>query len=376
MALENYDFSDAVHYHYGKFPPEALDYQKLVGPLTQAAASIARYDALLQSLPNSDLLLSPLRRREAVISSRIEGTVATLDEVLELEAQDNADDEKSNFRSEVLEVLAYNSALYHAQSLIEDNGLPISGRVIREAHQELLAGTRGASKQPGEFKDDQNYIVDKPKKKVLFIPPDPTRFRKLFDTLEAFMNDSTVPPLLQIALAHVEFEALHPFKDGNGRVGRMLVTLMLWTSGIISSPQFYLSDQLEQTRDEYIDKMRAVSAENDWTGWCLFFLDALQKQAEANSKTAKEIRNLYDKMKPAFRATTQSQWATAALDYIFARPIFRTSSFAKDAGIPKQTAHRIANALVKEGLLTVVRPASGRRSALNAFEPLLSLVRA
>ena len=186
MSLVDYTTSGATHYHYGKFPPSELDYKLIAAPLARAAAAIGRYDAVMQSLHNSELLLAPLRNREAMISSRMEGTVATLDEILEFEAEDN-DQEYSKYRKDVIEVVSYTRALTFAQKLIT-SGLPISGRLIKDAHQKLLAFGRGAKLQPGEFKSDQNYIVDKNKKQILYIPADPKRFLDLFHTLEIYIR--------------------------------------------------------------------------------------------------------------------------------------------------------------------------------------------
>ena len=239
----------------------------------------------MQSLHNSELLLGPLRKREAVISSRMEGTVATLDEILEFEADEEGDQDFAKYRNEIIEVISYSRALSVAQQLISD-GLPISSRLIKKAHKTLLAFGRGANLQPGEFKTDQNYVVDKNRKKVLFIPADPQSFDSLFHTLEIYINDPKNEPLLMVTMAHVEFESLHPFKDGNGRLGRMLITLMLWTRGLISAPHFYVSGQFEKSKDQYIDRMRAVSQSNDWTGWSVFFLNAITAQAHENLETA------------------------------------------------------------------------------------------
>lgn len=375
--IEKYDFSEAVEYHYGKFPPPKLDYERLARPLGAASLALGRYSSTLKNLHNSDVLLRPLRRKEAVISSRIEGTVATLEEVLKLEAEvendGEEDDSTKNFRNEVIEVFSYERGLTAAQNLI-NKGIPLSGRIIRAAHSRLLFFGRGADKQPGDFKIEQNYVVDKNKKKVLFVPANPKDFPDLFKQFEEYMNLDDIDPLLQIAISHIEFEALHPFKDGNGRVGRMLITLMLWSKGLISSPAFYISEFLEKNKDEYIDRMRAVSAEGDWTGWCEFFLDSLTSQAAENLKVAEKIDALYEEMKHRFSDITGSPQAIKALDCVFAKPIFRNSFFCRESGIPPQTASRITNILAKNGILDILEEPSGRRSTLYGFMPLLEIV--
>lgn len=375
-ALERYNFNKASEYHYGQFPPQTLDYGRIIKPLSDATEALARYDQMLQSLHNSEILLTSLRGQEAVVSSRMEGTISTLDEVLRVEADyEDGDEVGPEARHEAVEVLLYATALRRAQRAIED-GQPISEFLIRQAHRHLLSYGRGAAKHPGEYKKEQNYIGDDLRKEVYFIPIKPEQLQPAMQELTRFMNSADFLPLIVTALSHIEFEALHPFNDGNGRIGRMLITLTLWKQGLIQKPHFYISGYLEETKEEYIARMRAVSVEGDWTGWVEFFLTALAEQAKRNLKTALEISGLYEEMKPVFRATLASQWATTAQDFIFTNPIFRNGRFTGRSGIPKPTASRITRALVERGLLTELQPASGRRAALYAFEPLMKLVRA
>jgi len=374
-ALENYSFENAVEYHYGKFPPQSLDYSRLVRPLAEATEALARYDQMLQSLHNSEILLTSLRGQEAVVSSRMEGTISTLDEVLQIEA-DAEDDEVTSgkARSEAIEVYLYSSALKRAQKALED-GQPISEFLIRQTHRHLLSFGRGAFKTPGVYKKEQNYIGDDRKKEVYFIPITPEQLGPAMQQLVSFMDENNLLALLTTALSHVEFEALHPFNDGNGRIGRMLITLLLWKKGVISRPHFYISGYLEEAKEEYIERMRQVSLNNDWTGWAEFFLTALAEQARQNLDTAQRINALYEEMKPVFRETLASQWATNAQDFIFTQPIFRNNRFTGKSGIPKQTAARFTRALLDRGLLIELEASSGRRAALYAFEPLIALVR-
>ncbi len=376
--LKDYSLEGAVDYHYGHFPPSDMDYARLINPLRRAASAIARYDATLSGLHNKDLLLAPLRRQEAVITSRIEGTIATLDEILSFEA-DDADAEldpkkKLRHRQEAMEVYSYVRALNHAQQLLNE-GLPICGRVIREAHGRMLFWGRGAEKHPGRCKTDQNYVIDQKNKTVLFIPISPEQLNDGIRNYEEFINSDDIDPLIQAALSHVEFEALHPFKDGNGRIGRMIITLMLWEKQLISGPYFFISGHFEDNRDEYIDRMRAVSSDNAWTDWCIFFLESVEAQANSNLEVARRIVTLYEEMKEQFRLLLASQWSINALDFIFGSPVFRNSVFTSTSGIPKQTAARFTKVLSGIGLLTTVVPAAGRRSAVYAFEPLLEIVR-
>lgn len=370
------DLKSAVEYHYGQFPPAAIDYSKLMQPLSSASAALARYDQMLKNMHNSEILLAPLRRQEAVVSSRIEGTVSTLDEVLRYEADREDGDEIINtpHRSEAVEVFLYHQAMRRAQASIQD-GAPISDFLIRSTHKVLLGFGRGRDMSPGEYKTEQNYLVDRNRKRVLFIPITPERLRDGMELFHAFINDDSWETLTRIALAHVEFEALHPFKDGNGRIGRMLITLMLWKQGVISAPHYYVSGYLEEERDEYIDRMREVSRTGAWTEWCIFFFHALETQAYKSLQVSEDIHRLYEEMKRVFREVLASQWHTTALDFIFSQPVFRNNRFTGKSGIPRPTASRFTRALVERGLLTTLEPASGRRPALYAFEPLLKIVR-
>ena len=196
------------------------------------------------------------------------------------------------------------------------------------------------------------------------------------ENLIRFINDDHFLALISTALAHVEFEALHPFKDGNGRIGRMLITLSLWEKGVISQPHFYVSGYLEEEKDRYIELMRQVSLSGDWTSWCEFFLDALCEQANRNLSTAVQINNLYDEMKEVFREKLASQWSIVAQDFIFSQPVFRNNRFTRRSGIPKQTAAKFTRMLTEQGLLRELIPSSGRRAALYSFEPLMEIVRA
>lgn len=375
--IQGYDASDAVEYHYHCFPPKDIDYQRLARPLTAATSALARYDAKLETLHNKELLLAPLRNAEAVVSSRIEGTIATLDEILKIQADDEDDggDDHSAYRQEAIEVYSYTRAVKYAQQTIERGILPISSRLIREAHSRLLFFGRGADKTPGQFKREQNYVADKRNKKILFIPVSVEALDTGFADLERYIHDESVEPLIQTAVMHAEFEALHPFKDGNGRLGRMLIPLNLWQRGIIHAPHLYVSAAIEERREEYVDRLRDVSASGDWNDWIAFFLEILERQAVLNMQITDQIGLLYAEMQARFREILNSQWAPLAVDYVFGKPVFRNSAFTAAAGIPSQTAHRITRQLVESGILTVVEQASGRRAALLSFQPLLEIVR-
>ena len=355
------------------FPPTELDLERLLLPLTETVASLARYDTMMRGMLNSELLLAPLRAREAVVSSRMEGTISTLEEVLRLEAEADDLDLSLLARNDTLEVALYARALKQAERQISD-GYSISDHLIRNAHKTLLGFGRGAHNRPGQYKVEQNYIGDWRRKRIDFIPISPLQLQSGMDQLIGFIRRGKMQPLLKAAISHAEFEALHPFEDGNGRLGRMLITLMLWESKVLSAPHFFISDYFERNKDEYVERLRDVSASNNWTEWCHFFLGALNSQAQANTEVVGKIQVHYDLMREKFRDILRSRWSIDALNYIFANPIFRNNRFTRNSGIPKLTANGFTNRLVAAGLLRIIVPASGRSPGLYGFPSLLEIV--
>lgn len=369
------DASGAVKYHDGEFPPHRLDYARLYKQTAAAANAIARFDQMLSTMHDSEILLAPLRKREAVVSSRMEGAISTIDEILQYEAElEEGLNKNQGIRSDVIETYLYQYALKEGQDALAA-GKPFSEWLVRALHAELLSFGRGAEKAPGQYKTEQNYLVDHGARIIGFIPIVPERLAEGLQSLFKYMNENDEQILLKTAIAHVEFEALHPFQDGNGRIGRMLITLLLWKKGVISQPHFYISGYLEEHKDEYIERMRRVSSHQEWTEWCLFFLEMLENQAVRNLEITKRIWALYEEMKVEFAAALSSKWSIHAQDYIFANPIFQNAKFVAESGVAFASARKFARLLEKKELLRLVRSASGPQSAVYAFEPLLKLVR-
>jgi Fic family protein len=361
-----------VHYHTGKFPPAKFDWPKLIPLIGPANAAIARYDGLLTAIPNAEVLLSPLTTQEAVLSSRIEGTQATMGEVLRYEAA-GAESFDENKLDDIEEVLNYRRAMRQATS--EMKTLPLCNRLIQRLHETLMAGVRGHDKGRGQFRRIQNYIgvYGRPAEEARFIPIEPEQLDEGMNRWEKYLHEDGHDVLIQLAVVHAEFESLHPFLDGNGRIGRMLIPLYLSDRKLLASPIFYLSEYLEANRGEYCDRLLAISRDGDWTGWCQFFLEALRSQAQTNESKARKILDLYQQKKGWFVDLTHSQYAIRALDWFFDKPIFRTPDFVATAGIPKPTANRIVRLAKEQGLLREISPGSGRRPAVLAFSDLLNI---
>lgn len=315
------------------------------------------------------MLLAPLTTQEAVLSSRIEGTQATASEVFEFEA------DEARFtgerRDDIREVLNYRRALGTAVQQLKT--VPLSSRLLLDSHRQLMSGVRGASKAPGQYRRIQNWIGPPGCKEetARFVPIAPQLLGEAMGALEKYIHSDAPDRLVQLAVVHAEFEALHPFLDGNGRLGRMIIPLYLVEKGLLSTPNFYMSAYFEKDRQAYYDALLSVSEQGDWTAWCRYFLIALAAQAEENEVRARSILALYSQMKEKIVDITHSQHSIRALDFIFQAPTFTGPVFEERSSIPKPTARRILRLLREEGVILVLREASGRSPALYSFRSLL-----
>lgn len=351
-------------------PPD-LDWRGLAKFVGKGNAAIARYDGMLQSLPNPAVLLSPITVNEAVLSSRIEGTQATLDQVLEYDAGLEGAERR---RGDIEEVSNYRIAVQIAEQALEDR--PLSLSLIREVHQRLMQGVRGRDKDPGKFREDQNWI-GRPGdtiERARFIPPSPLVLPAALGAWEAFVQSDSEDPVVQAAIAHAQFEILHPFKDGNGRIGRMIIPLLLYQRRALSAPMFYLSEYLEAHRDEYYDRLLAITDQGDWQGWMEFFIDAVAIQAEVNFSKARSIQDLYQRMRTAFAEVTKSPNAHRAVDAFFKRPILAAPTFFAEGEFNNRvTANNTLQRLVDARLIERIREGAGQRPAVYALTQLIDI---
>jgi Fic family protein len=312
--------------------------------------------------------------QEAVLSSRIEGTQATMGEVLEYEAAGAPKEMDPARRKDIEEVLNYRRAMRQATE--EMKQLPLCIRLIKRVHETLLSGVRGHDKARGRFRTIQNYIglPGRPIEEARFVPVDPGELETRMARWEKYLHQPADDALVQLAIVHAEFESLHPFLDGNGRIGRILVPLFLYDRKLLRAPMFYLSEYLEANRQHYYDGLLSVSRDDDWTGWCRFFLQAIQTQAAQNEAKARMVLELYQRRKDWIVERTHSQFAIRALDFLFGTPIFNASDFIEQSKIPQATARRILTLLSgRRGLLKTLRKSRGRRPAMYAFPELLNI---
>ncbi len=351
-------------------PLSELDYKRLLPLVARANAALARYDGLLQGIPNAEVMLSPLTTQEAVLSSRIEGTQATVDEVLEQEA--GLIKEGAKFQ-DIQEISNYRVALLRAREHLR--AYPIRLGFVRELHRILMDSVRGQDKTPGEFRKDQNWIgaYGCTLEHAIFVPPDPLQLEGHLAAWEQYLDFDDIDFLLQTAVVHAQFELLHPFKDGNGRIGRILIPLFMFQKKVISQPMFYLSGYLEGHRPEYYERLRGISEHGDWNGWIAFFLQAVTGQANQNGQRVMQIQALYEAMKQEIHRVTHSQFTVHLLDALFRTPVFETTRLIRETGIHKPTAMGLMRQLKEAGLLKELRPGAGRRPAVLSFPRLINI---
>lgn len=333
-------------------PPE-LDLNCLIQEFGEASAALGGLKEISSTINNPYMVIRPLQRNEALRSSAMEGTFSTADNLAIVEAYDSPSATDAD-----REVLNYIRAIDFAVS--EVSHLPISHRIIRGMHGVLLKNAgknRGSNKRPGEYKIHQNWIGALQITKARFIPPPPKEAQSCLDELEAFINSerATYPQLIEAGLTHYQFETIHPFGDGNGRVGRMLITLQLMTSGLLDKPILYVSPYIEAHKDEYIDAMFAVSTEGDWERWLRFFLNAVKVSCIQTTATIGRLNDLQNHFRTLIQENTKSISALAISDSLFERPVTSIPQAAEISGTSYQSAKKNVDQLVRLGILQEIQ---------------------
>ena len=336
-------------------PPLAWD-ERLAVRLSAADRAIGRLAGEGRRLPNPHLLMRPFLRKEAVLSSRIEGTQATLGELLAAEAGAAVERSPADLR----EVGNYVTALEYGLERLDT--LPLSLRLVREMHERLMRGVRGDVATPGEFRRSQNWIGPPgcTLNDATYVPPPPSELMACLDAWERFLHDDALPPLVHAALAHSQFEAVHPFLDGNGRVGRLLITLLLVKRSIIPSPLFYLSAYFEATREEYYARLLGVTERGEWEEWLTYFLTGVVLQADDAVDRIQRIDDLFSRWKQGL-ARGQSRLPELALDLFAENPFWTVGSVAGRLGVAFTTAQRAIDRLEIAGIVAQVGEARRNR---------------
>jgi Fic family protein len=341
---------------------------ELLTLLSEADRALGRLDGSTGTLPNPDLFVFMYVRKEAVLSSQIEGTQASLMDVLEFEAEAV----KPARPQDVPEVVNYINAMNHGLARLKD--LPVSVRLIREIHEKLLKNVRGSERRPGELRTEQNFISTGSRniKDALFVPPPPEAVQDALASLETFLHDaSPMPPLLKIGMAHAQFETIHPFLDGNGRAGRLLITFLLCERQILGRPLLYLSHYLKANRDEYYKRLQAIRDEGDWEAWLKFFLRGVAKvSAEANATAGRIIA-----LRESHRRMVNENMGKGAgralnlLEQLYMRPVVSVNQVAAITKLTFPNANALVEAFERLGLLTEIT--GQKRNRAFAYRPYL-----
>lgn len=354
-------------------PLSQVDWEQLIPLIAKANRSLAYYDGILQGVANPGLLLSPMTTQEAVLSSRIEGTQATLGDVLKFDAGEEPRQQER--KEDIFEIRNYQRALQTGEHALRTR--PFSLNLLKKLHGVLLNSVRGRNMGRGEFRKIQNWIgpYGTPIEKADFIPPPPDKLLQSLDNWEKYYHMDRPDAIVQLAVVHAQFEIIHPFLDGNGRVGRMIIPLFLFEKSILSRPLFYLSAYLEANRDAYVGKLRLLGQKSGaWDEWIAFFLTAVIEQALLNSEKARAMIDLYNELKLRVLNLTHSQFAIPLLDSMFEKPIFRSSHLKTRPGMPSYPmTSALLGKLKSAGILKVVRQGSGPRPQILALADLINL---
>lgn len=331
-------------------PPPLLDLAPLVSLVSRAERALGELSGIGRTLPNPYLLIRPFMRREAVASSKIEGTVTTLSQLLLFEV----DEESNRAPEDAREVLNYVRALEHSLERLEH--LPISARLIREAHKILLTNVpsdRGAQIIPGEFRKDQNWIGARLIENARYVPPPPQEVPQAMSELEKYINDGDrqVPTLIQLALIHYQFEAIHPFPDGNGRVGRLLIPLILCERKEISQPLLYMSSYFEKNYSDYIDHMLAISKMGLWERWIEFFLQGIEEACNDAIERAQSLQALQKTYYAKIQRARSSALLGRIIDLLFEHPAISVPYAADRLHISYNAAKNNITRLVEAQIL-------------------------
>ena len=338
-------------------PPKiAVDWE-LVNLLSKADSKLEELSSRGQLLPNVHLLIRPLLvRREAVMSSRIENTQSGLEDLFIFEA----DQTELSPMSDVKEIINYVRAMEYGIKRLED--LPVSSRLICETHEILMQGVRGEHATPGSMRTSQNWIGGRTLRDAIYVPPQVADMKQCFSDLEKYIHSNAQEPaLIQCALVHYQFEAIHPFLDGNGRIGRLLITFMLLEKGLLPQPLLYLSDFFERYRDEYYRLLLNVSQKGDWKAWITFFLNGVRQQSENALSTIQKLLDLQSQYRALATGRRVPKIVNRLIDYLFASPVISISALSKVWEIPFPTVQRGVNYLIEKSILREITGGSRNR---------------
>lgn len=334
----------------------------------KASVSLGRLGGVTSLLPDPHLFLYSYVRKEALLSSQIEGTQSSLSELLLFE-----NDAISGVPvDDVLEVSNYVAAMNHGLTRMRD-GVPLSLRLLREIHGHLLAKGRGSDKQPGEFRTSQNWIGGTRPGNAYFVPPPPDQVLDCMGALEKFLHDESVPSLVRAALAHVQFETIHPFLDGNGRVGRLLITLLLCHDGVLPEPLLYLSLYLKKNRAAYYELLQHVRETGDWESWLDFFLAGVDETARQATDTVSRLLKLFQADRTRIYELGRAAGSAPRVhEFMQKQPVVTSSRLTRELSLSKPTVNAALTLLVEQGI--VAELTGQARSRIFAYKEYLRIL--
>ena len=374
MNFKDYKAGNWVkQYNYRSFHPTAInstwiwDDPKINTLLEEATRQIGELNAFTYILPDVDLFIRMHVIKEANTSSRIEGTQTNMDEAL-MKKEDISPDKRDDWQ----EVHNYIEALNFSVS--ELASFPLSNRLIRKTHQILLSGVRGEHKMPGDFRTSQNWIGGSSISDAIFIPPHPSQVQELMSDLEKFLHNDEVdvPHLIKIALAHYQFETIHPFLDGNGRIGRLLITLYLVSADLLKKPSLYLSDFFERHKSSYYDALMHVRTTNNVAHWIKFFLNAVIETSKKGKNTFSSILSLKNEIhEQMLTFGKKAETAQRLVNYLYTQPFVNLGEVMQALNVSKQSANQIIKDFMSKGILVEVT--GGQRNRIYYFKKYYDL---
>ncbi|MBE6455449.1 MAG: Fic family protein [Alphaproteobacteria bacterium] len=359
---------------YDTFQPNALqqiekelDLSNLYQAISSATWALGQLNALNILLPNPELLIEKYALKEALLSSQIEGTQSTMVEILQNENNNNDD-----IKVDIIEVKNYLHALNYATNQIKNGGLPLSSRLLRECHNILMNNVRGGEndKTPGEFRRSQNFIGGNNPSTAIYVPPKEDTVINLMSDLEKYIYEGTLPDVIKLALIHYQFETIHPFLDGNGRIGRLLISLFLISKNILEQPTLYLSLYLKKHKQEYYTLLTKTRENNDFETWILFFLKGIEIVCKQIMQTTTQINSLKNELSHTLKGENEYK----LFDFLFVKPTLEISAVEKSLQVSKATANKLVNGFVEKGLL--VQTNQTKRYKKYIFKKYMDIIEA
>lgn len=335
---------------------------------------ISKYDGMVEFVDNPEILTTLLSMQEAVQSSKLEGTIATISDILDFNVGDEIDE---NRMLDIQEIENYKSALEYATKTVEDQDYKITSSLFKNIQHILLNNVRGKDKLRGDYKRSQNYIGNKYDKEITYTPVSPILTNDYMENLIEYINDDIsdeLDPIVKVAIIHAQFELIHPFEDGNGRVGRIIIPILLRKYKVVENPFFYVSYYLSKNREAYIKNLEKISSHNDWKNWVSFFVKAITEQSKISMGILRDLNAIKKETKETISELNTS-FSIQIIDFLFERIKFNTNYFIKKTGLKDNTARALLREMVDKEIISIEKVGSGTRSSIYKFNALYEIIK-